>query len=684
MTFSRTGFRNFLAIAVALGFAAMPLAFAYASMSISIGNLSGTNVSVGTDVSFTVAASGFTNPTYSVSDSLSGTSVTSSDINSSGDFSWTPSSNDVGTHNLTVTVSDSAGDTATTEESITVSQAPSVSIQSLSPSTSVTAGQTVTFNVAASGFTSPSYSLSDSFSGGTVNNTDINSSGNFSWTPTTSDVGTHTITADVSDSSGHSVSASETITVTAASSPGTVGSGGATIQGLSPGTTVTVGAPLTFSVAASSFSNPAFSVSDSFSGSTISNADINSAGYFTWTPTQNDVGTHNLTIYENDSSGHSGNVTLSITVATPSVTVTSINPGTTVLPNSALSFVVTPAGFTNPSYTLSDSFSGSTITNADINSSGDFTWTPATSQDGSHTITIYATDAAGHSANTSITINVNSGVSVVLTAVSPNSSVGAGTAVTLQAYAYGFTNPTYTMEDSFNSSSLLNSDINSSGDLYWIPTNNDAGTHNITITATDAYGHTASAETSINVAANGMLTTATNPVTTASLMFTEDLGLGVTNTQVTDLQATLKALGLYSGPVTGYYGSLTQAAVMSFQAAHGIEQIGSVGPQTRAELNTLLSSSSASAATTSSTTATSNSSGQAGDGYVFNNFLGYGSTGTDVTELQERLTALGDYSGPVTGYFGELTRAAVETFQEAHSIDQVGYVGPGTRAALNQ
>ncbi len=54
------------------------------------------------------------------------------------------------------------------------------------------------------------------------------------------------------------------------------------------------------------------------------------------------------------------------------------------------------------------------------------------------------------------------------------------------------------------------------------------------------------------------------------------------------------------------------------------------------------------------------------------------------TALQQRLTALNLYSGPITGYFGSLTQAAVEAFQGQHGISQVGYVGPATRAALNQ
>lgn len=69
--------------------------------------------------------------------------------------------------------------------------------------------------------------------------------------------------------------------------------------------------------------------------------------------------------------------------------------------------------------------------------------------------------------------------------------------------------------------------------------------------------------------------------------------------------------------------------------------------------------------------------------YVFTTFLGVGSKGTAVTQLQKQLTTLGVYQGPITGYYGPLTQAAVKKFQSAHAVASVGYVGPGTRAALN-
>jgi hypothetical protein len=70
--------------------------------------------------------------------------------------------------------------------------------------------------------------------------------------------------------------------------------------------------------------------------------------------------------------------------------------------------------------------------------------------------------------------------------------------------------------------------------------------------------------------------------------------------------------------------------------------------------------------------------------FIFMRNLNIGSSGSDVTELQKRLTAEGHYFGPISGYFGPLTAAAVKKFQLAHGLEAVGNVGPKTRGALNQ
>ena len=70
--------------------------------------------------------------------------------------------------------------------------------------------------------------------------------------------------------------------------------------------------------------------------------------------------------------------------------------------------------------------------------------------------------------------------------------------------------------------------------------------------------------------------------------------------------------------------------------------------------------------------------------YNFTKNLTIGSTGTDVTALQNLLIADGYLTAAPTGYFGGLTQAAVKKFQAAHKISpQSGYVGALTRVALN-
>lgn len=70
---------------------------------------------------------------------------------------------------------------------------------------------------------------------------------------------------------------------------------------------------------------------------------------------------------------------------------------------------------------------------------------------------------------------------------------------------------------------------------------------------------------------------------------------------------------------------------------------------------------------------------------AFNVDLKYGSTGSEVTELQEFLTDRGYYFGPITGNFYSLTRSAVKKFQEVNDISPAyGYFGPLTRNKINE
>ena len=151
---------------------------------------------------------------------FSGTATDNEDGDLSGNITWNSSLDgsisptttlSVGTHTITAAVSDSGGLSASDQIALTVTEAPtntapSVTITAPSSNTSVEEGTTVTF------------------SGTATDNEDGDLSGNITWnssldgsiSPTTTlSVGTHTITAAVSDSGGLSASDQIALTVTA-------------------------------------------------------------------------------------------------------------------------------------------------------------------------------------------------------------------------------------------------------------------------------------------------------------------------------------------------------------------------------------------------------------------------------------------------------------------------------------
>lgn len=124
--------------------------------------------------------------------------------------------------------------------------------------------------------------------------------------------------------------------------------------------------------------------------------------------------------------------------------------------------------------------------------------------------------------------------------------------------------------------------------------------------------------------------------------------------------------------VTGYFGSLTQAALKRFQAKHGLSQTGIVDVATQSKLNTV-----------------SHSETKLNipmDVVVFNTDLKRGDRGEAVKDLQQYLIYEGSYVEAImSGYFGNYTHNAVKTFQAKYGISPVsGFVGYKTRHRMQQ
>jgi peptidoglycan hydrolase-like protein with peptidoglycan-binding domain len=157
-------------------------------------------------------------------------------------------------------------------------------------------------------------------------------------------------------------------------------------------------------------------------------------------------------------------------------------------------------------------------------------------------------------------------------------------------------------------------------------------------------------------------TTNTNTANTTTTLppLTRDLSLYSKDPEVLTLQKILISLNLLSSDsVTGYFGPLTKAAVQSFQRKYSIIFFGTyygyVGPATRNKLNSLINP---------STGSTSSPQASSGSKIYLTQTLSIGKRGTEVATLQNFLIKLGYLSSDNnTGYYGNLTRAAVKQYQ---------------------
>ncbi|OGC88582.1 hypothetical protein A2419_02865 [Candidatus Adlerbacteria bacterium RIFOXYC1_FULL_48_26] len=289
---------------------------------------------------------------------------------------------------------------------------------------------------------------------------------------------------------------------------------------------------------------------------------------------------------------------LPLSVSATSVSLSSITPATTILSGQNVYFSILPSGFTNPSYSITDSFNGTSFSGSNVDAYGNFSWTPTDTDGGVHTFVVTVSDNVGSpSASISQTIQVQAPVSIRITDAVPGTIVVASTTLSFTISQTGLITPTYRIVDSFFNTTLTDTYATSSNLFSWTPTQKDIGYHTLTIYATDIYGRAAHTSFSVQViplpATTPTLTAVvqnTTPVSTTAApstnyVFSIYLYQGLTHPDVTKLQQKLTALGVYSGPVTGYFGPLTQAAVKKFQASRGLEQVGFVGPATRKALS---------------------------------------------------------------------------------------------------
>lgn len=375
------------------------------------------------------------------------------------------------------------------------------------------------------------------------------------------------------------------------------------VQYVTPTGAISPGAMVSFVASASGFTDPVYAVADSFSASGATTGTIDKIGNYTWAPGIYDAGRHTLTVTVSDAYSHVASTTVNLLVASNTIQATNVSPGPTVAVRRPFSFSVVTPGFTTPNFSVYDSNSRSSINGGNINSSGVFSWTPTSDELGVHQLTVGASDASGHSAQTVVNVTVVNPTVFVESLVPPGSTVQVGMPVSFLVRSVSLTSPTFGISDTFSAtSSISTSAINQAGRFSWSPVSTDIGFHFLTLTVTDPYGNAASTTLALSVT-NATVTSSTpapnaipatgasspgatgTPSATNNYFFRTNMAIGSKSAAVGELQKRLTTLGFYTGPISGYFGPLTSASVKKFQAARGLERVGNVGPATRAALN---------------------------------------------------------------------------------------------------
>lgn len=184
---------------------------------------------------------------------------------------------------------------------------------------------------------------------------------------------------------------------------------------------------------------------------------------------------------------------------------------------------------------------------------------------------------------------------------------------------------------------------------------------------------------------------------TQSLLFStlyRPLKVGSSGEDVKRLQTRLMELGYYTGKISGNYLEGTKSAIAAFQEKIGEEATGIADPDTQSVLysgDALSQSAKAAAATTPTMAidsflvdedAPQETAPMPEETVPYSKRLAKGSSGKLVKQLQNRLTELGYYTGPVSGNFLGNTRNAVKAFQTQNGLDSDGIVGELTWNAL--
>jgi len=451
--------------------------------ALGAGTLSATPSPVDVGQSTTIATAGASGGSGTGTYQYAWTGLPEGCSGTTASFSCTPGAGTAGTYSLNLTVTDGNGNTATTAFTLTVNGALTVSA-SASPN-AVDVGQATTLSAGTSGGSGTylSYVWSGSappgctLPGGTTTSS-------FGCTPGNGSQGSYTITVQVTDSNGNTVSNSFTLTVNP------VLSAGAASASHDP---VDVGQATTLATSGASGGGGGYT----YAWSGLPDGCNSTATSFSCTPTSSSESPYTVTLTVTDANGITATASFNLTVdsALSAGTVSATHNPVDVGQATTVSAVPSGGSGTYPSYVWSGSVPlGCTLPSG--SGPGTFSCTPGAGSQATYVVTVTVMDSNGNVVAGSFTLTVDRALSAgAVTATTNPVDTGRATTISTSGAEGGSGTGTY----EYAWTGLPAGCAGTTASFGCTPS--VAGTYAVKLTVTDANGYAATGRFALTVLA---------------------------------------------------------------------------------------------------------------------------------------------------------------------------------------
>ena len=408
---------------------------------------------VGTNGSFTLTASGFPTPTFTI---LSGKLPSGVALSAGGILSGIPAAGTGGTYTVTFKAANGVGTDATQTFTLTVNQSPTITSADKATFTTGAAGS---FMVVATGYPAPTFSIS---SGTLPSGVTLSAGGLLSGTPADGTGGTYTITLKVANGVG--IDATQAFTLTVNQAPAITSAGKVTF---------TAGTAGAFTVSSTGFPSPKFSLA---SGTLPAGVTLSSTGSLAGTPDEGTGGIWPIKIKATNGVGF--DVTQSFTLTVNQAPAITSSGKTSFVVAQTGSFQITASGNPTPTFAKTSGVLPDGVT---LSASGTLSGKPVAGSAGTYQFQLKASNGTTPDATQLFTLTVNLEGTINFTSQDRTSFV-VGESGTFQVQADGLANPTYSL-DSGNLPSGVT--LSANGLLSGTPTAGTSGIHSFVIRATN-------------------------------------------------------------------------------------------------------------------------------------------------------------------------------------------------------